>query len=301
MKQHIFITGGSGFIGSRLCALLLKQGHSITVLSRNADALRAKWRDAINVISDLKQLHHYPPPTWVINLAGEPIVDRRWTAQRKTQLCDSRIALTQALFTTLDQLSTYPKVIISGSAVGFYGDTGNYAATEDSLQGNGFAAQLCHDWEHSAHTQAHATARLCLLRTGVVIGADGGMLKKIIWPFKLGLGGKLGNGQQWLSWIALEDICRLIIFLADNETCQGIYNATSPNPVTNTDFTKALGKVLKRPTLLPVPAFVLKTILGEASGLLLDSQRAIPSRALEAGFIFEHDNINACLASAVKK
>jgi uncharacterized protein (TIGR01777 family) len=301
MTQHIFITGGSGFIGSRLCALLLEQGHSITVLSRQANALRARWHDNINVISELEQLHHCPPPNWVINLAGEPIVDRPWTAKRKALLRNSRIALTQSLFDTLEQLSTAPEVIISGSAIGFYGETGNDKYSESNAQGQGFAAQLCHDWEQVARSRIHASSRLCFLRTGVVIGQNGGMLKKIIWPFTLGLGGKIGSGQQWLSWIALEDVCRLIIFVADNEACQGVYNATSPNPVTNLSFTKALGQVLKRPTVLPVPAFVLKTALGEAAGLLLDSQRVLPSRALEAGFKFEHDNIDSCLAASVKK
>jgi uncharacterized protein (TIGR01777 family) len=301
MIKHIFITGGSGFIGTHLCTLLLEQGHQITILSREAEKLRSKWHDKITVISQLTQLSDCPPPNWVINLAGEPIVDRPWTEKRKMLLRNSRIALTKSLFDTLQQLPEQPDVIISGSAIGFYGNTGNNVATESNSQGQGFAAELCHDWEQAAQSDLHKTSRLCILRTGVVIGTEGGMLKKVTLPFKLGLGGPLGNGQQWLSWIALDDICKLILFLAENKQCEGVYNATSPNPITNATFTKTLGKVLKRPTVLPMPAFVLKAILGEASGLLLDSQRVLPTRAIRAGFIFSYPNIAPCLVNAFTK
>ena len=297
MIKHIFITGGSGFIGSRLCTLLLEQGHQITILSRQAERVRTIWHDKITVISQLTQLSDCPPPNWVINLAGEPIVDRPWTEKRKALLRNSRIALTKSLFDTLQQLPEQPDVIISGSAIGFYGDTGNNVVTESSSQGQGFAAELCHDWEQVAQTHRHKNSRLCLIRTGVVIGTESGMLKKVTLPFKLGLGGPLGNGQQWLSWIALDDICNLILFLAENKQCEGIYNATSPNPITNIIFTKTLGKVLKRPTILPMPAFMLKAILGEASSLLLGSQRVLPQRAIEAGFTFKYPNMKPCLAN----
>ncbi|MFT7235839.1 MAG: hypothetical protein ACI9QV_001425 [Methylophagaceae bacterium] len=301
MKKHIFITGGSGFIGSRLCAILLEQGHEVTVLSRQAENLRNRWHGKITVISAIAELLDYPAPNWIINLAGEPILDRPWTKRRRALLTNSRIDFTQSLFDTLQQLSTQPEVIISGSAIGFYGETANDVITESSRQGQGFSAELCNNWEQVALTQKQSSSRLCILRTGVVLGSNGGMLKKIELPFKLGLGGKLGNGQQWFSWVALEDICRLIIFLAENKHCEGTYNATSPTPVTNFAFTKAFGKHLKRPTVLPMPAFVLKTALGEAAGLLLDSQRVLPKRAIEAGFTFEHPDIESCLVNYFTK
>lgn len=300
MTKHIFITGGTGFIGSRLCELLQEQGHHITVLSRQAKTSFQTLDAKINVISNLTELHNYPPPNWVINLAGEPIVDKPWTKKRKAILRDSRIALTQSLFDTLQQLPAPAELIISGSAIGFYGDTGNNVYTESSQQGQGFAAELCQDWEQVARTRTPEKSRLCILRTGVVLGNNAGILKKITLPFKLGLGGKLGNGRQWFSWIALEDICRLIIFLAENKNCNGIYNATSPAPITNSNFTKAFGNSLNRPTLIPIPALALKATLGEAACLLLDSQRILPKRAIEQGFTFRYPNIEYCLANYVR-
>jgi uncharacterized protein (TIGR01777 family) len=301
MSKHVFITGGSGFIGTRLCELLLEQNHNITILSRDPEPLRQRWNNKIDVINALSELTALTPPDWVINLAGEPIADRPWTQQRKASLIKSRVTLTQTLFDTLNQLTTPPEVIISGSAIGYYDDTGNSVFTESSQQGKGFAAELCRDWEQAAVSNKPNSSRLCLLRTGVVLGKQGGMLKKVSLPFKLGLGGQLGNGKQWFSWIDLDDICQLILFLANNKTCQGAYNATSPNPVTNHDFTKTLGKKLHRPTVATVPAFILKTALGDAASLLLGSQRILPMRAIEAGFEFAYPDITSCLQHCCKK
>jgi len=301
MTKHVFITGGSGFIGTRLCELLLEQNNKITILSREPESVRQRWENKIDVINELSELTTLTPLDWVINLAGEPIADRPWTQQRKALLIKSRVTLTQSLFNTLNQLTTAPEVIISGSAIGYYDDTGNTIFTESSRQGKGFAAELCQDWEQAAISDKPHSSRLCLLRTGVVLGKQGGMLKKVSLPFKLGLGGQLGNGKQWLSWIDLDDICQLILFLANNKACQGAYNATSPNPITNYDFTKALGKQLHRPTIATVPAFILKTGLGDAASLLLGSQRILPTKAIEAGFEFTSPDITSCLQHCCKK
>jgi uncharacterized protein (TIGR01777 family) len=301
MTKHVFITGGSGFIGTRLCEILLEQNNNITVLTREPESLQQRWRNKINVISDLSELTTLTPPNWVINLAGEPIADRPWTQQRKARLIDSRVTLTETLFDTLNQLTTAPEVIISGSAIGYYDDTGDTVFTEASQQGHGFAAQLCQDWEQAAISRKPALSRLCFLRTGVVLGTQGGMLKKVALPFKFGIGGQLGNGKQWLSWIDLDDICQLILFLANHKACQGTYNATSPNPVINRDFTKALGTQLRRPTIATIPAIILKAGLGEAASLLLGSQRILPRKAIEAGFEFTYPDITSCIQHCFKK
>lgn len=296
-SKHIFVTGGTGFIGQALCDRLLSQGHRITILSRRPDIVTERWSGQIAAIQDLKQLSDIPAPDWVINLAGEPIIDKPWTEQRKQQLIDSRVTLTKNLCQILSELPTPPEVMVSGSAIGFYGNTGNNVYTENSPRGEGFATELCHDWEQAAVDNLPAETRLCLLRIGVVLAPHGGMLAKIRLPFKLGLGGRLGSGKQWMSWIALEDICRLIIFLLESQHCQGAYNATTPHPVTNQQFTKAYGKHIHRPTLFPMPALVLTKLLGEASSLLLDSQRVLPQRTVEAGFTFQHLELTSYLKS----
>lgn len=290
-SKHIFITGGTGFIGQALCDRLLSQGHRITILSRHPEIVTERWSGQIAAIQNLEQLPDIPNPDWVINLAGEPIIDKPWTEQRKQQLIDSRVTLTKNLCQILSALPTPPEVMVSGSAIGFYGNTGNNVFTENSPQGQGFAAELCHDWEQAAINNLPAETRLCLLRTGVVLAPHGGMLAKISLPFKLGLGGRLGSGKQWMSWIALEDICRLIVFLLESQHCQGIYNATTPHPVTNQQLTKAYGKHIHRPTLFPMPAIVLKKLLGEASRLLLDSQRVLPQRISNTNFSFNYPEL----------
>lgn len=294
-NKHILITGGTGFIGSALTEKLLTQQHKITILSRTPDKVTQKWQQRVNAIKNLSELDSDSHIDWLINLAGAPIIDRPWTQKRKALLRQSRIDLTRNLFQQLQQNNLNPEVIISGSAIGFYGNTGEQTTNEQDAKGLGFAADLCDDWEQTAIDNTPANSRLCLLRTGVVLGNGGGMLARTILPFKLGLGGRLGDGQQWMSWIALEDICQLILFLATTPTCEGVYNATAPEPVTNSEFTTTLAKLLNRPSLFTMPSFVLNTLLGEAASLLLDSQKILPKRATDAGFEFQYPTLTSCL------
>ncbi len=301
MTPHVLITGGSGFIGSSLCALLLQHHYSVTVLTRSPDIVSRRWQQQINVISDINELPKNTLLTGLINLAGAPILDRPWTTRRKALLRKSRIAFTTSLLDQLHQRHIKPAVIISGSAIGYYGDTGNEIITESESKGKGFAADLCDDWEQAAIQSSPTNSRVCILRTGVVLGLKGGMLAKTHLPFRLGLGGKLGSGQQWLSWIDIDDICRLIVFLLETDACHGAFNATAPHPITNRDFTFQLGNIMNKPTWLTTPSWVLKILLGKASSLLLDSQRILPNKALSAGFQFQRPTIQSCLAYHITK
>ena len=294
-NKHILITGGTGFIGSALTEKLLAQQHQVTILTRTPNKVTQKWQQRVNAIKNLSELESDSHIDLLINLAGAPIIDRPWTQNRKTLLRQSRIDLTQNLLQQLQQNNLTPDVIISGSAIGFYGNTGEQTTTEQDAKGSGFTADLCNDWEQTAIDNAPANSRLCLLRTGVVLGNGGGMLARTTLPFKLGLGGRLGDGQQWMSWIALEDICQLILFLATNPKCEGIYNATAPEPVRNSEFTTTLANQLNRPSLFTMPSFVLNTLLGEAASLLLDSQKILPKRATDAGFTFQYPTLASCL------
>lgn len=298
MSKRVLITGGTGFIGRALCQRLLDKGYAIDCLSRRTSFCLEKY-DKFRLIHSLDQLTPQDKPDWLINLAGEPILDRPWTQKRRAQLRDSRIKLTQSTIETLVQLDLVPKVMISGSAIGYYGDTGDQLITENSPVGHDFAAQLCEDWEQAAEAIKHSETRLCIIRTGLVLGKSGGMLARMKLPFQLGLGGKIGSGHQWMSWISLNDMCRLIIYLAETPSCSGVFNACSPNPCRNSEFTQLLGQQLNRPTLLSLPAALLKLGLGDAAALLLTGQHVIPERAIENGFQFENGDLKSTLANCL--
>lgn len=293
---HYFITGGSGFIGQRLCARILAQGDQVTVLSRQAATkVEPLCGVGTRVITNLDQLTTIQPPDYVINLAGEPILKGRWSNARKSILRRSRIDLTRRLIEVLAQLDAQPRAMISGSAIGYYGDAGENVCTEHSPAGHDFAATLCRDWELAARTTHLPQTRLAVVRIGVVLDPAGGSLQQMLTPFRLGLGGKIGNGKQWFSWITRDDLCRLILFLLGQDHCQGVFNGTAPEPVRNAEFTQLLAHALHRPARLPVPATAMKLILGEAASLLLASQRVTPAAALEAGFSFEHPTLKDAL------
>lgn len=297
--SHLFLTGGTGFIGRRLCALASARGMTVSVLSRQpADQVKRLCGQQVTVVSSLTALPALSPIDHVINLAGEPILAGRWTSARKQRLRESRIELTRHLINQLAQLETRPATLISGSAIGFYGNTGDTPRDELSAAGSGFASTLCQDWERAAQPVTALKTRLCIVRTGVVLGAGGGSLQKMLLPFRMGLGGKVGHGQQWFSWIALDDLCELLFFLLEHTECRGVFNGTAPNPVRNEDFTRQLAARLHRPAVVPMPTLVLKTILGEASGLLLDSQRVVPEAALKAGFQFQCPTLDQALDAA---
>lgn len=294
--MHILMTGGTGYIGTRLCAKLDGNGTQISVFTRNINAAKNKLPNRIQCIDDLQKIKHLPPIDAVINLAGHPIANARWSPGVKKKIIDSRILLTRNLLETLQQSQHRPKILLSGSAVGYYGLQADKTLTEDDPSGTGFAAQLCRDWEVEALKAKALGMRVCCIRTGLVLGKSGGLLKRMRIPFLLGLGGKIGTGKQWMSWIHIEDYLNILINCLDNPQVTDCVNATAPNPVTNEEFTKTLAKTLNRPAIFPVPAMLLKVMLGEmADELLIHGQRVIPQKCLDAGFHFHYPNLEDAL------
>jgi uncharacterized protein (TIGR01777 family) len=293
--MHILVTGGTGFIGSALCPQLLIDGHRLTLLTRRPERARRQYDNRVEVITDLAALRDDVALDAVINLAGEGIADRPWTAARKQLLHASRVTLTDELAALLRRRTQRPRVMISGSAIGWYGDQGDTLLEEGSAAHDEYMHRLCADWEQAARGVEPLGVRLCLLRTGVVLGRSGGMLKRLLPVFGLGLGGRLGAGTQWLSWIALGDYVNIVRALLGDDSQSGVFNATAPKPVTNAEFTATLAQALGRPAFVHIPAAVLKLAMGEMSVLLLGSQRVLPARLLDAGFRFRSRTLEDCL------
>ncbi|OQK16333.1 epimerase [Methyloprofundus sedimenti] len=298
--MKILITGGTGFIGSALIKTLLPQKHQITVLSRNADKVARLFADSVTPLSDLHALTASDHFDIIINLAGASIFDKRWTAAQKTIIRDSRIQLTQQLIDRIATMQQKPQLLISGSAIGVYGDQGDTELTEQSHSVADFSQQLCADWEQTALQAQQYDVRVCLMRTGLVLGKDGGLLQRMLLPFKLGLGGRIGSGRQWMSWIHLQDWIAIAESMINDSSMQGVYNATAINPVTNLEFSKTLAEVLQRPACLPLPAFALKTLLGEMSELVLGSQKVLPERLVQHGFEFQFSHLRRALNDILK-
>ncbi|MCK1792871.1 TIGR01777 family oxidoreductase [Pseudomonas violetae] len=293
--MHILLTGGTGLIGRQLCRHWLSQGHTLTVWSRQPEKVAKICGTEVRGIARLEDLGQTPVDA-IVNLAGAPIADRPWTSKRKALLWSSRIALTETLLAWLDTRERKPAVLISGSAVGWYGDGGERELTEESAPViDDFASQLCIAWEETALRAEALGIRVILIRTGLVLSADGGFLSRLLLPFKLAMGGPLGNGRQWMPWIHIKDQIALIDFLLHQNTASGPYNACAPKPVRNSEFAKTLGAVLHRPAFMPMPTLVLKVCLGEMSLLLLGGQKAMPVRLLEAGFTFQFTDLRAAL------
>ena len=293
-SKNILMTGGTGFIGRYLSQQLIKQGYHVTVLTRSgADISNSTEHLAfVNALADLQ------PRTWygVINLAGEPLNKTRWSPAQKAQIISSRVAVTQALNAWLRGLSTPPEVFISGSAVGWYGHWDDECLDEDSPSRAGFSNALCAAWETAAMAQADLTGRLCIVRLGIVLGNDGGSLPAMLLPAKLGLGGPMGDGRQWWSWIHLEDVVRSIKMLLENPQATGVFKLTAPYPVTQIEFARTLGRHLHRPAVLPLPGFMAKLMLGEfAEEVLLKGQRVRPKKLLDSGFTFNHPDLPRAL------
>ncbi|WP_095168995.1 TIGR01777 family oxidoreductase [Pseudomonas sp. Irchel 3H3] len=293
--MHILLTGGTGLIGRQLCRLWLSQGHSLTVWSRKPEKVPTLCGAQVRGIARLEEIGQEPVDV-LINLAGAPIADRLWTHRRKALLWSSRISLTETLLAWLESLEQKPHLLISGSAVGWYGDGGERELTEDSPPvSEDFASQLCIAWEETAQRAEALGLRVVLVRTGLVLSAEGGFLSRLRLPFKAGLGGPIGNGRQWMSWIHIDDQIALIDFLLHQNMASGPYNACAPKPVRNREFAKTLAGVLRRPAFMPLPSFVLKVGLGELSLLLLGGQRVTPMRLLAAGFTFRFTDLRAAL------
>lgn len=297
--MNILLTGGTGFIGATLCHALSNDGHALTVLSRNPAKVPRLCGEAVKGIARLDEIGAETHFDAIINLAGEGIADARWSDSRKKQLLDSRIGVTAQLIRYIERADRKPEVLISGSAVGYYGDGGDQPLDENAPAHGGFGHRLCAEWEQTAQQAENFGVRVCIIRTGLVIGPGGGFLKRMLPPFKLGLGGRLGSGKQWMSWIHRDDYIAIVKLFLASPGLQGVFNGTAPNPVTNAEFTCCLAKVLRRPALLPVPAVVLKSLLGEMAGLLLGGQRVLPVRLQQAGFAFKFTTLEAALRDAL--
>lgn len=294
--MKILVSGSSGLIGSRLLARIKAQGHQpIRLLRASNNELNGG-----SIIWDpyIPKYHKqdFEGLDAVVNLAGDNIASGRWTEEKKKQIEESRVQTTTALSKCLSELRVPPKVMISASAVGYYGSQRDDVVIEESASGTGFLAKVCREWEAASDLAEAKGIRVVKLRIGGVLSSEGGLLKKMIIPFKLGLGGIIGSGKQYMSWIDIEDVVSIILYAIQNESFQGPVNAVSPEPVTNEKFTKTLGKILHRPTFLNVPAFVARLVLGEmADELLLSSVRAAPQRLLDAGFSFQYPNLESAL------
>lgn len=293
--MKILITGASGFIGQELVKTLSKDGHELFLLTHRTGL--SGEHTLVNRLADLPQKTSALDA--VINLAGAPIMGKPWTKARKQVLWESRVLLTENLVDVVSRLKSPPKIFLSGSAIGIYGDQGDACLDESADLRGGFGHQLCVAWEDAAKKAEAFGARVVLLRTGLVIGAGGGFLKSMVWPFRLGLGGPIGQGQQWMSWIHREDHIRLMCSLLVNPNARGPINLTAPHPVTNNEFTATLARVVRRPAFFRIPATFLQWILGEMAGLLLESTRVVPEAALKQGFSFEYPELEPALREAL--
>lgn len=291
--MRVLITGGTGFVGQALCPRLAAAGHEVIVLSR-------QWNPRLPAGSTraVRQLEDLPAGDVdaVINLAGEPIADARWTASRKKLLVDSRVGTTSRLVEWMAGSARRPRVLVSASAVGFYGDQGDRSIVEDTPAVPGFTHELCAAWESAAQRAAAFGVRVCIARIGAVLDRGGGALEKMLPAFWMGLGGPLGSGRHYFPWIHREDMAAILQWLAENPAAAGIYNAGAPNPVTNAEFTRALARAIKRPAVLPMPAAAIKLLFGGVAEILLGSQRMLPKRLLDEGFQFRYPDIDAALA-----
>ncbi|MCX5794750.1 MAG: TIGR01777 family oxidoreductase [Elusimicrobia bacterium] len=292
--MKVLVAGGSGFIGRALCARLGALGHEAVILTRRPAAAapgQVRWDGAGMAPEWLRAAGDCS--AW-INLCGEGIADSRWSRARRTVLRESRLAPTRALVAGLEKVGAKPAVLINASAVGCYGETGDQAVDESAPYGEGFLAELCRDWELEALKAAALGVRTVCLRLGVVLGAGGGMLSRLVPLFRLGLGGPLGDGRQWLSWISREDFAGLVAHLLAADV-SGAVNAVSPKPVTNEEFCRTLGRVLGRPAALRVPSFALRLAFGQMADALLLGQRASPRKALDSGYAFRQPDLEAVL------
>jgi uncharacterized protein len=289
--KRILITGGAGLIGRALATELAKDGNQVVVLSRSPERIKglpagvsaAAWngRSAEGWGSLLDGIDA------VVNLAGENISSGRWTEQRKRLLLESRLNAGQAVVQAVEMASVKPEVVIQASAVGYYGPRGDQEIKEETPAGHDFLAEVAAEWEASTQPVERLGVRRAIIRTGVVLSPDGGALERMLLPFRLFIGGRMGSGRQWFPWIHIADEVAAIRFLIDSETASGPFNLTAPVPLTNAEFTRLLGKQLKKPTVMPIPGFALRVLFGEMATVLLDGQKALPVRLLNLGFTFQ--------------
>jgi uncharacterized protein len=302
--MKILVTGSTGLVGTPLAVELKRDGHTVCRLvrpetkaesQRNSDGFDVKWDPTTGELGGAAV-----GADAVVNLGGASVAEGRWTSKRKKQLRTSRVDNTRALVNALAKMAARPRVLISASAVGYYGNRGDEMLREESGPGNDFLGELAKDWEAEAHKAQALGIRVVLSRFGVILAKNGGALPTMARPFRLGVGGRLGSGQQWMSWITLVDVVAILRLALENEGMRGAVNVVSAEPVRNADFTKALAKALHRPALFPAPAFALRLALGEmADALLLSSQRVVPEKLDKLGYRFVNPDLEGALASVL--
>jgi uncharacterized protein len=298
--MNVTVTGASGFLGTRLLDRLLRDGHSLHILGRKRKqglpaAVKFSSWDAVHAEAPLESLAGADA---VIHLAGEPVA-QRWNADVKRRIRESRSTGTRHLVRAIGKLSRRPRVLISASASGYYGDRGEEVLTESSPAGHDFLAEICKEWEREARTAEIFGVRVAIVRIGLVLGKDGGALKQMLTPFRLGVGGRLGSGRQWMPWIHIDDLIEMFVFALDR-TVSGPLNGAAPQPVRNAQFTAALARTIHRPAIFPVPRFALKLMFGEMAEIVFASQRMFPKVAEAAGFQFKFVELEAALADLLK-
>jgi uncharacterized protein len=297
--MKIAIAGATGFVGSQLVAQLQAEGHLVTILTRNPQQASNRFPQAqvvsYNPLKSGEWQSSISGCDAVINLAGEPIAEKRWTPAQKRTILESRQIGTQKIVEAINLAAVKPQVLINASAIGYYGTSETDKFDENSPAGSDFLAEVCTAWETAAQAVTASGTRLVILRFGIVLGENGGALGKMLTPFSAFVGGPIGSGKQWFSWIHRDDIVKLIVAAINDPQMQGIYNATAPNPVTMTEFAHTLGTVMSRPSWLPVPNFAIEALLGEGAIVVLQGQQVIPTKTLDRGFEFQYPTLKPAL------
>ena len=306
--MRVVVAGATGFVGRRLVEALSGRGDEVVVLSRHPQGAGSRALSSLKSVT-IRGWSSEPGGDWssvvdgadaVVNLAGEPVVGRRWSDEQKRRILESRVQATRAVVAAIAKAGRKPKVLVNASAVGFYGFREDDRLDETASAGTDFLAQVCLAWEDEAR-KASGHTRTVMLRIGIVLGEEGGSLSEMVRPFKLGAGGPIGSGRQWVSWIHRDDLVSMILFAIDTPGVEGPLNATAPEPVRNVDLSRAIGRVLHRPSFLPVPEIALRVALGEVAGMLVRGQRVVPKKAQEAGFRFAHAELEPSLRGILKR